>query len=120
MRAAPRCSCVGAPLDHTNGTIQFTGNGQLSCVAGNSSGSGRINWQNDHASTTTFDYTAAAGVRPGGVSVLVLTGQVKSGDFQGSTIIIEIVLAPAPAQTLQCLTPNGLDTSSGAVNLQIL
>ncbi|MFJ4809601.1 hypothetical protein [Streptomyces longwoodensis] len=111
--------CVGLPLDHTNGTIHFTGNGQLSCIAGNSSGSGRINWQNDQASTTTFDFTAGVGLRPGGVSVLVLTGTVKSGDFQGSTVIIEIVLAPAPAQTLQCLTANGLDTSSGAVDLQI-
>ncbi|MGW0602258.1 hypothetical protein ACWD11_34870 [Streptomyces sp. NPDC002776] len=112
--------CLGLPLDHTNGTISFTGNGQLSCIAGSSTGTGRINWQNDRTSTTTFDYTAVAGLRPGGVSVLVLTGDVKSGDFQGSQIIIEIVLVPAPAQTLQCLTPNGLDTSSGAVNLQIL
>ncbi|MFE6338835.1 hypothetical protein ACFVOK_37425 [Streptomyces sp. NPDC057798] len=112
--------CVGLPLDHTNGTISFTGNGQLSCLTGNSAGTGRINWQNAQTSTTTFDYTAAAGLRPGGVSVLVLTGEVKSGDFQGSTIIIEIVLAPAPAQALQCLTQSGLDTSSGAVNLQIL
>ncbi|MEU5184679.1 hypothetical protein AB0G49_32035 [Streptomyces longwoodensis] len=112
--------CVGMPLDHTNGTIRFTGNGQLSCVAGNSSGSGRINWQNDQASTTAFDFTAGVGLRPGGLTVLVLTGTVKSGDFQGSTIIIEVVLAPAPAQTLQCLTPDGLSTSSGAVNLQVI
>lgn len=112
--------CLGLPLDHTNGTIQFTGNGQLSCLTGSSSGNGRIDWQNDQTSSTTFDYTAAVGVRPGGVSVLVLTGEVKSGDFQGSQIIIEIVLVPAPAQTLQCLTPSGLDTSSGLVNLQIL
>ncbi|WP_436960552.1 hypothetical protein [Streptomyces sp. SudanB182_2057] len=112
--------CVGQPLDHTNGTITFTGTGQLSCVGGNSAGSGRINWKNDQTSSTTFDYTALAGVRPGGDSVLVLTGQVKSGDFHSSTIIIEIVLAAAPTQTLQCLTPGGLDTSSGLVNLQII
>lgn len=112
--------CIGLPLDHTNGTIQFTGNGPLSCLTGSSSGNGRIDWQNDQTSSTTFDYTAAVGLRPGGISVLVLTGEVKSGDFQGSQIIIEIVLVPAPAQTLQCLTPSGLDTSSGLVNLQIL
>lgn len=112
--------CVGAPLDHTSGAILFTGNGELSCVAGSASGSGRINWTNDQTSSSTFDYTASAGLRPGGVSVLVLTGAIKSGDFNGSPIIIEIVLAPAPAQTLQCLTPDGLDTSSGLVNLQIL
>ncbi|MGW0608772.1 hypothetical protein [Streptomyces sp. NPDC002640] len=112
--------CLGLPLDHTNGTIEFTGNGQLSCLSGSSSGNGRIDWQNDQTSSTTFDYTAGVGVRPGGVSVLVLTGEVKSGDFQGSQIIIEIVLVPAPAQTLQCLTSGGLDTSSGLVNLQII
>lgn len=112
--------CLGVPLDHTNGTITFTGNGQLSCTTGNSTGNGRIDWKNDQTSSSTFDFTAAVGVRPAGDSVLVLTGEIKSGDFQSSTIIIEIVLAAAPAQSLECLTPDGLDTSSGAVNLQIV
>lgn len=112
--------CVGAPVDHTNGTIDFTGEGELSCTTGSSTGNGRINWTNDQTSTSTFDYTGAVGVRPAGDSVLVLTGEIKSGDFQGSTIIIEIILAAAPTQSVECLTPGGLDTSSGVVNLQIL
>lgn len=112
--------CLGLPPDHTNGTILFTGNGELSCTAGNSTGNGRINWTNDQTSSSTFDFTAGVGLRPGGDSVLVLTGEIKSGDFQGSTIIIEIILAAAPTQTLECLTTDGLDTSSGLVNLQIL
>ncbi|MGD9486089.1 hypothetical protein WDH52_23070 [Streptomyces sp. TRM70308] len=112
--------CLGLPPDHTNGTILFTGNGELSCTGGNSTGNGRIDWANDQTSSSTFDFTAGVGLRPGGDSVLVLTGEVKSGDFQGSTIIIEIILAAAPTQTLECLTTDGLDTSSGLVNLQIL
>ncbi|MGW0602264.1 hypothetical protein ACWD11_34900 [Streptomyces sp. NPDC002776] len=112
--------CLGLPPDHTNGTILFTGNGELSCTTGNSTGNGRINWTNDQTSSSTFDFTAGVGLRPGGDSVLVLTGEIKSGDFQGSTIIIEIVLAAAPTQTLECATTDGLDTSSGLVNLQII
>jgi hypothetical protein len=108
--------CLGAPPGNTNGTITFTGNGQLSCTTGN----GRIDWKNDQTSSSTFDFTATVGVRPAGDSILVLTGEIKSGDFRGSTIIIEIILAAAPTQSLECLTPDGLDTSSGAVNLQIL
>ncbi|MEV6251309.1 hypothetical protein AB0M38_34885 [Streptomyces sp. NPDC051742] len=112
--------CVGLPLDHTNGTISFTGNGSLSCTGGSSTGNGRINWTNPQSSSSTFDFTAGVGLRPGGVSVLVLTGEIKSGDFKDSTIIFEIVLVPGVSQTLECLTPQGLTTSSGLVNLQIL
>ncbi|MEU1057023.1 hypothetical protein ABZ397_31320 [Streptomyces sp. NPDC005876] len=112
--------CIGLPLDHTNGTISFTGNGSLSCTGGNSTGNGHIDWTNPQASNSTFDFAAGVGLRPGGVSVLVLTGEIKSGDFEGSTIVFEIILVPGVSQTLQCLTPQGLTTSSGLVNLQIL
>ncbi|MFF4498809.1 hypothetical protein [Streptomyces sp. NPDC001546] len=111
---------MGLPLDHTNGTISFTGNGYLSCTGGNSTGNGRINWTKPQSSSSTFDFDASVGLRPGGVSVLVLTGKIKSGDFKDSAITFEIVLAPAVSQTLECLTPQGLTTSSGLVNLQIL
>ncbi|MEU9592795.1 hypothetical protein ACGF7W_28570 [Streptomyces sp. NPDC048219] len=112
--------CVGLPLDHTSGTVSFTGQGLLSCVLEDAQGSGRIDWTNPQNSSSVFDFTTALSVRPGGVSVIVMTGEVVSGDFSGSTVAVEFVLAPGPTQPLECLTEKGITTSSGALTLEIL
>ncbi|MGA4803470.1 hypothetical protein [Streptomyces lavendulocolor] len=112
-------TCLGSPTTHTTGSITFSGDGQLSCVAGNSAGSGKIDWTNSGTGTSTFDWTGAVGVRPAGVSVLTLTGTIKSGDFKDAAIIIEIALVPNPFQSLKCLT-TGLETNSGLVTTQII
>ncbi|MEE1930375.1 hypothetical protein V1J52_19680 [Streptomyces sp. TRM 70351] len=108
------------PLDHTTGTVTFTGNGLLSCVWEEAEGSGRINWTNPENRFSAFTFTTAVSLRPGGLSVIVLSGEIHSGDFKGSTIVVEFILAPGPAQILECLTPEGLTTVSGPLNLQIL
>ncbi|HWU05975.1 MAG TPA: hypothetical protein VN520_06210 [Streptomyces sp.] len=112
--------CVGLPLGHTTGTVTFTGNGLLSCVWEEAQGGGRIDWTNPGNSSSSFTFTTAISLRPGGLSVIVLSGPIGSGDFQGSTIVVEFILAPGPAQVLDCLTPEGLTTVSGPLNLQIL
>ncbi|MFH8624122.1 hypothetical protein ACH4A8_19865 [Streptomyces vietnamensis] len=112
--------CTGTDTQHTGGSISFQGEGQLSCTGGNSSGSGLITWSNPQTAASAFTFTGGVSLRPGGVSVLVLTGQVQSGDFQGSQITVEIALVPALTETLQCTTANGLSTSSGPLTVQLL
>ncbi|MFH9657998.1 hypothetical protein ACH4NF_30310 [Streptomyces sp. NPDC017248] len=112
--------CAGLPLGHTTGTVTFTGSGLLSCVWEEAQGGGRIDWTNPEGTSSTFTFTTAISLRPGGLSVIVLSGEIGSGDFTGSTIVVEFILAPGPAQTLECLTPQGLTTVSGPLNLQII
>ncbi|WP_189947440.1 hypothetical protein [Streptomyces roseolus] len=112
--------CTGTDLQHTGGSISFQGQGQLACTGGNSSGSGVINWSNPQTDATAFDFTGGVSLRPGGVSVLLLTGEVRSGDFQGSQISVEIALVPSPTESLRCTTPEGLSTSSGVLSVQII
>nr|BFD81212.1 hypothetical protein StreXyl84_06130 [Streptomyces sp. Xyl84] len=112
--------CVGLPLDHTTGTVSFSGHGILSCVLEDAEGSGRIDWTNPRKSSSTFAFTTAISVRPGGVSAIVMTGEVASGDFTGSTVVVEFILSPGPTQPLDCLTEQGLTTVSGALSLEIL
>lgn len=108
--------CTG-DSSHTAGLLHFTGSGSLSCVSGSSSGSGSIDWTNSDTSPSVFTFTAGVGLRPGGVSVLVLEGTVTSGDFAGQAIEVVIILVPSPTQALQCLTTTGVETSSGAVSI---
>jgi hypothetical protein len=112
--------CVGLPLDHTTGTYSFTGNGRLSCIYEEVQGGGRIDWTNPQNSFSTFVVTGAISLRPGGLAVIILTGEIVTGDFQGSTLISEFILAPGPAQTLECLSPQGVTTVSGPFSIQIL
>ncbi|MFD7750368.1 hypothetical protein ACFV2V_31105 [Streptomyces sp. NPDC059698] len=108
--------CVGTDTQHTGGTIDFQGQGQLSCTGGNSSGSGVINWSNPQTSASAFDFSGGVSFRPGGVSVLVLTGEGRAGDLQGAQITVEIALSLT--ESLQCTTAEGLSTLSGPLSVQ--
>ncbi|WP_117212935.1 hypothetical protein [Allorhizocola rhizosphaerae] len=113
-------ACVDVSGDspaRANGEISFSGNGQLSCVAGNASGTGRVNWNPSGIPTTHFTWTGAVGLRPGGYAVLVLTGTVTSNDFQGQTLQMEFVLSTTAEQSAQCTTTDGMESNSGVLAL---
>jgi hypothetical protein len=107
-------SCIDVVGPRANGHISFQGNGQLSCVAGNASGTGTINWEPSGIPSTSFTWQGAVGARPLGNAVLVVTGTVTSNDFKGATLQAEFVLTTTLQQTLQCLT-TGTETNSGVI-----
>lgn len=110
-------ACVSLDLHHTSGTITFSGGGPLTCLGGNSSGSGRVTWANPGTTPSDFAFTGGVSVRPDGVTVLVLTGSVTAGDFTGAAVVNTIVLASTDLTA--CLTPAGLTTSSGPITLTL-
>ncbi|WP_097932160.1 MULTISPECIES: hypothetical protein [unclassified Streptomyces] len=110
-------TCVSLDLQHTSGTITFTGAGPLTCLGGNSSGSGRVTWSNPGTTPSDFTFTGGVSVRPNGVTVLVLSGNVTAGDFTGAAVVNTIVLASTDLTA--CLTPAGLTTSSGPITLTL-
>ncbi|MFD3741871.1 hypothetical protein ACFWVB_39490 [Streptomyces microflavus] len=110
-------ACVSLDLQHTSGTITFTGAGPLTCLGGNSSGSGRVTWSNPGTTPSDFTFTGGVSVRPNGVTVLVLSGSVTAGDFTGAAVVNTIVLASTDLTA--CLTPAGLTTSSGPITLTL-
>jgi hypothetical protein len=107
--------CTDVLGNRANGIITFQGNGQLTCLAGNASGTGTINWEPAGIPTTHFTWTGAVGARPLGLAVLVLTGTVTSGDLPGALLQAEFVLTTTVQQAPQCLTPQGTETNSGVL-----
>lgn len=108
-------ACIDVVGERANGVIAFQGNGQLTCLAGNASGTGSVNWEPSGIPTTTFTWQGVVGVRPLGNAVLVLTGTVTSSDFQEALVQAEFVLTTTLQQSLQCLTSKGTETNSGVV-----
>ncbi|UJW31003.1 hypothetical protein L3Q67_38380 [Saccharothrix sp. AJ9571] len=53
-------------------------------------------------------------LKPGGTTVLVLTGTVTAGLFNGATVVQTKVL-PVTSLTA-CLTPEGITSSSGTAS----
>jgi hypothetical protein len=107
-------NCVDVVGSRANGDISFTGNGSLTCLGGNASGTGTINWNPSGIPNTSFSWQGAAGLRPGGNAVLVITGTVTSGDFPGAILQAEFVLTTTVQQSLQCLS-TGQETNSGLI-----
>ncbi|NTX40953.1 hypothetical protein HUA74_42350 [Myxococcus sp. CA051A] len=101
--------CVGVPLTLPSGTFTATGGGTLSCVTGDSTFDAVINW-NDN-STSNASVTATIDVRPGG-AVVVYTGTLSSGKFNGATIVITVALLTTDLDN--CLTAQGVTFTSGA------
>jgi hypothetical protein len=103
--------CTDVLGSRANGIIAFHGDGQLTCLAGNASGTGTINWEPAGIPTTHFTWTGAVGARPLGLAVLVLT----SGELPGALLQAEFVLTTTVQQAPQCLTPQGTETNSGVL-----
>ncbi|MFI7386398.1 hypothetical protein [Streptomyces sp. NPDC049813] len=110
--------CVSLDLHHTSGSVSFTGSGPLNCLGGNSSGTGALNWTDAGAATTHFTFTGGVSLRPNGVTVLVLTGNVTSGDYSGHTVLVTITLLSTDLTA--CLGPAGLTSSSGPLTVTVL
>ncbi|MFJ6699554.1 hypothetical protein ACIQM4_26260 [Streptomyces sp. NPDC091272] len=110
--------CVSLDLNHTAGAVTFNGSGPLNCLGGNSSGTGKIDWVNAGTTDSKFNFTGGVSLRPNGITVLVLTGQVTSGDYAGKTVINTITLLSTDITA--CLSPTGLTSSAGPITITIL
>ncbi|MCS0605591.1 hypothetical protein NX794_30965 [Streptomyces sp. LP11] len=110
--------CVSTDLRHTGGSFVVDGDGPLTCVGGSSTGTGTATWANTGTHPSRFTYTGAVSVRPDGNSVLVLTGDITSGDYVGHTLVETKVIASTDLTA--CLTSEGLTTTSGPVSFTIV
>lgn len=110
-------SCVSADQNHTSGTITFAGAGPLTCLGGNSTGTGQVTWSDPGTTPSSFSFSGGVSLRPNGVTVLVLTGTVTAGDFTGAAVANTIVLASTDLTA--CLTPQGLTTTSGPITFTL-
>ncbi|MDQ3404670.1 MAG: hypothetical protein M3548_14980 [Actinomycetota bacterium] len=73
----------------------------VSCLAGSTTNTSTYHWNTGHGSTVRDGFEVNP--KPGGTTVLVLTGTVIDGLFQGATVVQTKVL---PATDLTpCLTP---------------
>ncbi|WP_043626744.1 hypothetical protein [Nonomuraea candida] len=107
-------NCVDVIGNRATGEIDLTGTGSLTCVGGNASGTATVDWNHSGIPDTHFSWSGAAGLRPGGNAVLVITGTVTSNDMPGAGVLYETVLTTSLQQTLGCLG-SGQTTNSGAV-----
>ncbi|HWU08765.1 MAG TPA: hypothetical protein VN520_20685 [Streptomyces sp.] len=110
--------CVSTDLNHTAGTYDFTGSGNLNCLTGSSAGVGRITWANPGTQPSVFTQSYSVALRPNGTTVLVSTGPIVSGDFAGHTLVITIVLTST--DLLACATPQGMTNTAGPFLVTIL
>ncbi len=111
-------TCTGVPVEWRGATSHTDGTAVASCAT-LSLPQVRENVRfTDNDRAVIFYQTAAAG-RVGGVNVVILTGQVESGPYTGHTAIKTVELVPAELPT-ECATQDGLDTSTGSAQLQLL
>ncbi|MBB5957258.1 hypothetical protein FHS29_003851 [Saccharothrix tamanrassetensis] len=97
--------------DITGATFTSQVSGTFSCLAGSTTNTSTYHWNTGHSSTVQGGFEV--NLKPGGTTVLVLTGTVVAGLFQGATVVQTKVL-PATDLTA-CLTPQGLTSVSGTV-----
>lgn len=110
-------NCLGDPT-HTGGTYSADAQGELSCLLGGSStGTGKLFWADTGAGTSTFTFTLAAGLRPVLGQVLIATGTITGGDYQGASI--EIVYVLTTTDVTACLT-TGIDHTFGDMLITII
>jgi hypothetical protein len=110
--------CVSTDLNHTAGTYEFEGSGDLNCLAGSSAGIGRITWANPGTTPSRFLQSYSIALRPNGTTVLLSSGPIISGDYEGRTILIQIVLTST--DLLACATPQGMTNTAGPFLVTIL
>lgn len=102
--------------DFASGQLEASGGGELSCLTGgNSTGDASIAWAGGQESEFTF--TGEVGLRPLGVTVLILTGTMTDGAFEGADLVV--VLPMLATDLLNCLTPTGLTSLAGPISVTI-
>ncbi|MFF6824784.1 hypothetical protein [Streptomyces longwoodensis] len=111
-------ACASTDLDHTAATYQFKGSGNLNCLGGNSTGTGKITWADPGTTPSRFTFVASIALRPDGTTVLVATGPVISGDYTGHTVVHTVVITSL--DLLACATPGGLTLTSGPFSTTIV
>ncbi|MEU4769449.1 hypothetical protein AB0H12_40075 [Actinosynnema sp. NPDC023794] len=102
------CVSPGHP-DLTGATFTALVSGTFSCLSGSTTNTSTYHWNTGHSSTVRGGFEI--NLKPGGTTVLVLTGTVVDGLFLGATVVQTKVL-PATDLTA-CLTPQGLTSVSG-------
>lgn len=90
--------------------------GTFSCLSGSTSNLSTYHWNNGQSSVVEGGFEV--NLKPGGTTVLILTGTVVEGLFEGATVIQTKVL-PA-TDLLACLTPEGLTSVSGTASFTAL
>jgi hypothetical protein len=86
--------------------------GTFSCLSGSTSNVSTYHWNNGQSSTVRGGFEV--NLKPGGTTVLVLTGTVTEGLFQGATVVQTKVLPST--DLVACLTPEGLTSVSGTAS----
>ncbi|GHE14483.1 hypothetical protein [Streptomyces alanosinicus] len=99
----------------TGATFTTKGSGTASCLTGTVSSLTTYYWSNGRSSTVKN--TGAIEVKPDGITVLVLTGTVESGQFNGSTVVQTKTLLSTDLTA--CLTPQGLTSAGGPVTVTL-
>ncbi|MFG3506852.1 hypothetical protein ACGF5F_15210 [Streptomyces sp. NPDC047821] len=99
----------------TGATFTTKGRGTASCLTGTVSSLTTYSWSNGRSSTVRN--TGAVQVKPNGITVLVLTGTVESGQFAGSTVVQTKTLLSTDLSA--CLTPQGLTSAGGPVTVTL-
>ncbi|MFI2780711.1 hypothetical protein [Streptomyces sp. ALB3] len=100
----------------TSATYTGIGSGTAGCLESSLTNTMSVNWSNGQSSTVTG--TGTIQLKPNGTSVVVHSGQVTSGAFNGSGVTLTLVLTSL--DLLGCLTPEGLTNTGGPVTLTVL
>jgi len=108
--------CISSDPTLAYGIDRFDATLPLSCEQPFFSGPGTtvIKWNNGQHSTLSVNGVVTTN---GGQIVDTFTGTVIDGEFKGATVIA--VLTEAQPNAVQCLTPQGVTSASGADTLQI-
>lgn len=96
----------------TGATFTALVSGTFSCLSGSTTNTSTYHWNTGHSSVVQGGFEI--NLKPGGTTVLVLTGTVVQGLFKGATVVQTKVL-PATDLTA-CLTPEGLTSVSGTTS----
>ncbi|BAJ33276.1 MULTISPECIES: hypothetical protein [Kitasatospora] len=109
-------SCTGDST-HPSASVSFHGSGSLSCLTGGTTaGTGELHWTGTGTTTSHFTFSLALGARPTGEEVLVATGAVTSGDYNGSPITFTFTLLAGDPTA--CLT-TGISSDAGPLTAVI-
>ncbi|MBZ4016409.1 hypothetical protein [Streptomyces purpurogeneiscleroticus] len=109
--------CAGTGAQGITGA-SFTGtaSGTISCLGGELSGPTTFRWNNGRSSEIRG--TGQINLKPNGNTVLVKTGEVESGQFEGATIVLtKELLSTDPTA---CLTEQGVRSASGLISLAVI
>lgn len=109
---------LSCPLDLEGQTAHYeaSGSGMLSCAPNLNSSSGTLTVEWGNGEESVIPFTTAVVSRPLVGVVLVSTGTVQSGRFEGQMMTNEAVLVPLGAP-IGCVSGQGITEVTGAATL---